>query len=161
MQRLPDRPSLSFPCDRVASDHLHHRAVHRDHRDVRREIQRERRGQLMQQDVAAGTEFQSRLGEDAVHRARSDAGADDRIEPAKVPTALQAMQVRTPQVLAVVTQIWPPQDEALAVRKAQPRQVPRPSALPVLPVLLLRGLIWLPVPEPSQRAEERLHADAT
>jgi hypothetical protein len=113
------------------SDHRHHhRLLHRehhhldggDHRGVHQENRFLRRALLMQRAVAAGTEFQSRLGEDAEHRERPGADAGDRPATAhsKIRPGSTVVTVELPR------EAWPaaPRDAALlgATQREQERR---------------------------------------
>lgn len=163
MLLLPDRPSLSFLCDRGVSDHhhrhRHHRhAVRRDHRDVFPEILQVRRVQRMQRDEAAGTEFQSLPGEDAERRERSGADADDLPAAAQESEAPTEQQELMTQAVLTAPKVWPVQDEAPEKPKA-PQRVQQRLALRFLPVPLPPERQESPPRELSQPAGQR-HADA-
>ena len=134
MLLLPDRRNLSFPCGRVVSGHHHHRllrhrrhhAGHRDHRGEFPENQPERRVPQMQPDEAAGTEFQSRLAEDAERPEQSDEDADDRTAAAQESAMLQTEQEPTTQ--AAERMVLPEQD-ANRLEQVKRLRVQQPSAL--------------------------------
>lgn len=114
----------------------------------------------MQQDAAAGTEFQSRLGEDAERQARSAADADDQAAKKQAPMAVQATQVLTPQEARPVVQVLE-QGAARSEQKALPQQVRALSAPPILQAaraqeqqLPAARAFFLPAEVPQ-------HADAT
>ena len=158
MLPLPDRQILSFPCDRAVSGHHRRRAVRRrDHRDARRGIQRERPAQQTQQVAAAGTEFQSRLDEDAEHQARSGADAGDQAGRAQL-TEVQAAAV--PKPVAAAQQVSVEQAEARLEQKVPRPRVQQVSALLFLAVLPQRELIQLPAQAPFRPAAVQPNAGA-
>lgn len=122
--------------------HPHHRLLHRehhrldggDHRDAHQENRCLRPGLLMQPAVAAGTEFQSRLGEDAEHREPPDADAGDL--PATAHSKIRPGS--TAVTVELTREAWPaaPRDAALqgATQREQELQL---SALLFLAELLL------------------------
>lgn len=112
----------------------------------------------MQRDEAAGTEFQSRLGEDAEHRVRWDADAGDRtaaVQESVVPKAqAEPTMQAVPRELVLRVQV-----AALPEQRAE-LQVLRLLALPFLLALRPPEAIRLPLQETSRRAEQK-HDDAT
>jgi hypothetical protein len=110
----------------------------------------------MRPDEVAGTECQSRLDEDAVHRERPGADAADRVEPALV-FRVQELKVQQLQAAAVLPVLAAPDDAALpevqAVRMQQrARALPFSEELRLQPARLLRAPVFF-LPEVGQRGD--------
>jgi hypothetical protein len=115
-----------------------------------------------QQDAAPGTEFQSRLGEDAARQERSGADAAFRVQTVPTPAAVQAAE----------NVVLPAQTVPKAARDARVRDARQPARVPAVARLRLPRALGAPravkareLPEPTaefrQAAAERLHGDAT
>lgn len=119
------------------SDRRHHQFLLRRldagvPRDGRRGNRCLRQVQLMRQDAAAGTEFQSRLGEDAVLRERPGADAGDRVQTARLAVAVRKAEK---ELLPLELRAAATRDAALPGAALRERLVQRrpESALSALP----------------------------
>lgn len=173
MPLLPDLPIHACPCDRDGRDHRHrhlldvrHRRHHRlDHHGVFRGILCLRLVQRTRPGEAAGTECQSRLGEDAEHRARSAADAGDRavvVRPELVQVRrLAELRPTATKALTGVTQRAAVPAAEQQARELVSRRLVQPLA-PALPSLLALQAVQQrlaprqPVLSLRQAAEQRL-----
>ena len=161
MLRLPDRRNLSFPCDPGVSDrHRLRRAVHRDHRDALPGILRARPEQRTQPDGAAGTEFQSRLDEDAGRLARWVEDAADPTAAVQEWLVPAERKERTMQAALVEMRALLVQAAAPLEQKVKLQQALRPWALPVSLVIRQPEALRLPLQSVFRLAGQQ-HADAT
>jgi hypothetical protein len=114
------------------------------------------------QDGAAGTEFQSPLGEDAARRERSDADADDQIAQVSAPKGRVLMTAQMRPEAEAAKPALARRDAALpAEPEGQPRPVRTAWAHRLLPELRLPPGRQLRAPVFYQLMAEQLRDDAT
>jgi hypothetical protein len=116
----------------------------------------------MRQDAVAGTEFQSRLDEDAERRERPDADADDLTAPDSVPMMQMMQQAEAPQVVAAGLQVSAMADAApeTDVRRVRKRQARELLALRFSLELLPPAVQEAPAQPSVLQAAGQLHDDA-